>query len=242
MRRVGSFALVLGIAFAVLLATSPSPGTRAQEADGTPAPSGVTFEPVAESVAPELVTAQAEVRLERARFEPGATYTVPTDDTSLLMVAVESGDLAVRSATPLVINRAADNSATGEATREQIAAEREVTLQTGDAFVRQPGSEQHLRNNGELPAVALMASISSGMGAGEAGDTAGAGRDGGLVVALSVVVVPHCPEGYIPAEVEPMATPGGGGGGGGAGGVAVAIAAAPECVGGSADTMATPTP
>jgi hypothetical protein len=65
-----------------------------------------------------------------------------------------------------------------------------------------------------------------------------------LVVALAVVVVPECPDGYNPAEIHPLATPGGGGGGGGAGGVAMAIAAAPECVGpGAGHTEpGTPTP
>ena len=65
----------------------------------------------------------------------------------------------------------------------------------------------------------------------------------GIVVAVAVIVVPECPEGFDPVEIHPAATPGGGGGAGGAGGVAFAIAAAPECAGGSAVTeMATPTP
>jgi hypothetical protein len=206
----------------------------AQEATTeTPAPSGVTFEPVTGELGPPLVAEGAEVRLERASFSPDAVFTIPTDDVELLLVTVESGTLAVRSSAPLVVNRAGEGTAS-TASQEWIPAETGLTLKRGDSFVRPARSQQELRNEGEEPAVALMASIS-----GAPADAPGASTvtTGGLVVALAVVVVPECEDGYVPAEVAPAATPGGGGGGGGAGGVAVAIAAAPECVGGASPSI-----
>jgi hypothetical protein len=241
MRGVGSVVLVLGIVLAALLAAVTSMGTRAQGA-------GVTFEPVAGSASPPLIAAKAGIRLDWARFAPDASYTAPADNPSLLVVAVESGSLTVRSSTPLVINRAVIDGAGEAMTTEQVAAETETTLGPGDSFVRPPNSAQEFHNSGEEPAVALTASVSTEFAAGNASGagTPVAAQPGGLVVALAVVSVPQCPAGYIPAEIAPVATPGGGGGGGGAGGVAVAIAAAPECVGSRAghDAMpsGTPTP
>ena len=248
MRRLTLLALVLGILLATRLVAVSSPGTRAQEAAViTPTPSGVTFESVAEGVAP-LIAAPTGVQLEWARFAPGAHYAVPADDASLLLV-VESGTLTVLSSAPLVVNRAATMNATGAEMHEVIAAGTEITLAPGDSFVRSPRSEQEVRNSGGEPAVALIATIAAELTGEPAvvAATPDAHRDGGgLVVALAVVVVPECSAGYIPAEIQPMATPGGGGGGGGAGGVAVAIAAAPECVGGEAShgavLAATPEP
>ena len=246
MRRLSMLALVLGIFVATGLGAVSSPGTRAREGgDSTPSPSGVTFEPVAEGVAPPIA-APAGVQLEWARFAPGADYTIPPDDASLLLV-VESGSLTVLSSVPLVVNRAATMNATEAEMQEVIAAGTEITLAPGDSFVRSPDSEQELRNGGGEPAVALIATVAAELTGEPAvvAATPGAQRDGGgLVVALAVVVVPECPAGYSPAEIQPVATPGGGGGGGGAGGVAVAIAAAPECVGAevSNDAVAAGTP
>src|SRR5918993_179297 len=156
MRRISLVALVLGILLATGLVAVSSPATRAQEAGGsTPPPSGVTFEPVAEGVAP-LIAAPAGVQLERARFAPEAHYTVPPGDSSLLLV-VESGTLTVLSSEPLVVNRAAPVNATGPEMHEVLAAGTEITLEPGDSFVRSPGSEQEVRNSGAEPAVALVA-------------------------------------------------------------------------------------
>lgn len=223
------------LGLAVLLLAVPSSGTQAQEAGGTPAPPAVTFEAVTDGGTPALVAAQAGLRLARAHFTPGARYAVPPDDASLLLVAVESGSLTVWSSAPLVINRATARTAAGAGTQEHIAAETEITLGVGDSFVRPPTSAQDLRNDGGEPAIALTASVAPGAleSAGTPAAPDSPQASGGLVVALAVVVVPPCPTGYLPAEMQPVATPGGGGGGGGAGGVAVAIAAAPECVGGA---------
>jgi hypothetical protein len=237
-------AVAFAAALAVLLVAAWSPVSRAEPAQpATPAAPGVAFEPVGGGVVPPLVAAEAGVRLERARFAPGAAYAVPSADPSLLLVAVEEGALTVRSSAPLVVDRAAPSVGAGGAAREFVAAGAEVVLGVGDAFVRPPGSAQDLRNGGGGPAVALTASVDPGAARGGGGAaTPGAGRGGaGLVVALAVVVVPECPDGYDPAEVTTEATPGGGGGGNGGGGVAVAIAAAPECAGAGGPT-ATPAP
>jgi hypothetical protein len=233
MRRPVLLALPLALILGLSLVIAPPAGTLAQDA-ATPAAASVTFQPVTGSdVAP--ATRQAGVDLAWARFAPGASYVIPEEDASLLLVAVESGTLSVTSSAPVVVNRApAGTPAAGE-TSGTVSAGDEVTLAAGDSFVRSPGSTQTLRNDGMTEAVALTASIGA-----PSLQRAGAPESAGLVVAVAVVAVPQCPAGYIPAEIEPAATPGGGGGGGGAGGVAVAIAAAPECVGGA--TAATPTP
>lgn len=245
MRRLGVLGMVLsGFLLASVLA-NPSPPTRAQEADGaTPAAPEVVFERVADGVTPPLVAEQAGIDLQVARFAPEAAYTVPKDDETLLLVAVETGSLTVSSTTPLVVNRAANVTTAGAQAHELIAAGVAFTLATGDSFVRPPESEQELRNLTGEPASAFMASIERGSLASL--QTAAPERDrsvSGVVVAVAVVVAPECPEGFDPVEVHPAATPGGGGGAGGAGGVAMAIAAAPECAGGgAAASMGAPTP
>ena len=250
MRRLGNLALILGIVLVSLPAAIPTPATRAEEtANATPAAPGVTFAPVADGVASSLGVASAELRLDWARFAPGASHVVPLDDPSLLFVAVASGAVTVRSSAPLVVTRAAAPPNSGAAVQEEIGAGTEITLGPGDAFVRPANSEQDLRNSGSEPAVALLASVASELPAritrapiAPVGAPAGTG----VVLALALVVPPACPDGYTPAELGPVATPGGGGGGGGAGGVAVAIAAAPQCVSAGAGTgdmpAATPTP
>jgi hypothetical protein len=223
--------VVLGLVTATSFLVPQFATALAQETTAeTPAPSGVAFEPVTGELVPPLVAEGAEVQLERASFSSGASYTIAAADAQLLLVSIESGALTVRSSTPLVINRAGEGTA-ATVRQEWVAADSELTLERGDSFVRPPRSQQELRNEGEEPTVALMASISGAPTDAPAGSTLSSG--GGLVVALAVVVVPECEDGYVPAEVAPAATPGGGGGGGGAGGVAVAIAAAPECVGSS---------
>ena len=238
MCHLGVLALIFRIVLASLLLAVPSSGTHAQEASGTPVPA-VRFEAVADGMTPAVVAAQAGLQLDRAHFPPGARYAVPPEDPSLLLVAVESGSLTIRSSAPLVINRAA--AGTAAQAQEPIAAGTAIALGPGDAFVRPPNSTQVLENTGGEPAVTLTASVAPG---GAEGSTSTAATPeaqavgGGLVIALAVVVVPACPAGYLPAVIQPVATPGGGGGGGGAGGVAVAIAAAPECVGAGAATGA----
>lgn len=210
---------------------SPSPEHLAQD---------VTVEPVTGELVPPLVAEGADIRLERAVFAPGATYTIAGVNTELLLVTVESGTLDVQSSAPLVINRAGESTA-ATLSQEWVAADTEFTLARGDSFVRPAGSHQELRNSSEGLSAALMASISSAVADATASDAMTASGNGGLVIALAVVVVPECEEGYTPAEATPVATPGGGGGGGGAGGVAVAIAAAPECVGGAVESERAPT-
>ena len=234
MRHLGVLALIVGIVLATLLLAVPSSGIHAQEASGTPVPA-VRFEAVIDGMTPAVVAAQAGLRLDRVHFAPGARYAVPPEDPSLLLVAVESGNLTVRSSAPLVINRAAAGTAAGA--QEPIVAGTVMALGPGDAFVRPPNSAQDLENTGGELAVALTASVAPGGAPGISSTAATPGAQpvgGGLVMALAVVVVPACPAGYLPAGILPVATPGGGGGGGGAGGVAVAIAAAPECVGAGA--------
>ena len=133
--------------------------------------------------------------------------------------------------------------------QEDVAAGTEITLGPGDAFVRPANSEQDLRNSGGEAAVALLASVAPELGTERTNAAiapVGAPAGTGVVLALALVVPPECPAGYTPAELGPVATPGGGGGGGGAGGVAVAVAAAPQCVSAGAGTgvmpAATPTP
>jgi hypothetical protein len=190
------------------------------------------------------VADQAGVDLQMANFPPGASYMVTATDEDLLLVAVESGILTVVSDAPLVINRASTAATAGAQAHELMDANTEVRLGAGDSFVRAPDSEQTLSNMTDEPAAAFTASVATGGGMDARPMMQEAQRGGkGIVVAVAVIVVPECPEGFDPVEIHPAATPGGGGGAGGAGGVAFAIAAAPECAGGGSVTeMGTPTP
>lgn len=238
MRQPRITGLLCGVALAAVVLIGASPFVRAQDA------ADVTFEPVAEGVAPPLVADQAGVDLQMASFPPGASYTAPATDEDLLLVAVESGMLTVVSDAPLVINRASTTATAGAQAHELIAAGAEIRLGAGDSFVRPPKSEQTISNMTDEPAAAFTASVATDGGMDARPLMQEAEREGkGIVVAVAVIVVPECPEGFDPVEIHPAATPGGGGGAGGAGGVAFAIAAAPECAGGGAVTeMGTPTP
>ena len=244
MRHLGTIVLLCGLMLVVTLLPGGAPRAQAQD-EGKGIPAGeVTFEPVAEGIAPPLVADQAGVDLQLAHFPSHSSHTFAATDEDLLLVAVESGMLTVVSDAPLVINRASTTATAGAQAHELMDADTEIRLGPGDSFVRPPESEQMLSNTTDEPATAFTASVATGGGIDARPMMQEAQRGGkGIVVAVAVIVVPECPEGFDPVEIHPAATPGGGGGAGGAGGVAFAIAAAPECAGGGSVTaMGTPTP
>ncbi len=167
MRRVTVLVSVL----VVMLLGGLSVATAAQE--GTPpaeefAPEGVTFEPLGFGTAEELPAAPADLVLARVTFEPEAGFPIEEDDPTVALVYVESGAFTLQFEAPLQVFRAAtiETFATPGAVEEdagpeaeEVEAGTEVTLEAGDSVVVPANVGGEVRNDGEEPAVVLVAFI-----------------------------------------------------------------------------------
>nr|MBA3415229.1 hypothetical protein [Chloroflexia bacterium] len=80
---------------------------------------------------------------------PGAVFTTPADDPTAGLLLVESGTLTVRLAAPVTVNRA-----TGP---EEVPAGTDFVLGSGDSFLWLPYVAGETRNEGQEPAVTLLA-------------------------------------------------------------------------------------
>ena len=161
---------------AVLLAALVVPALLAGGAvaqDATPpaeefAPEGVTFEPIGFGVAEELPAAPADLVIIRFTIDPGAGFPLDPEDPSVALAYVQSGALSVRADAPLRVTRAATIAAfaTPGAVEEgavpepeEVAAGNEFMLEAGDSVVFPPNVEGEVRNDGQVPVVALAAIV-----------------------------------------------------------------------------------
>ena len=99
------------------------------------------------------------LQLELLRFTnyPGSVFTTPETDPTAALILVESGEVTVRLAKPVTITRT-----TGP---EEVAAETDFTLGPGESFVWAPFVAGEVRNDGQEPAVTLVAFMASAEGA-----------------------------------------------------------------------------
>jgi quercetin dioxygenase-like cupin family protein len=167
MRRFG---VLLSLVVVVLLGTMslgaqpPAVAQEASPAAGTFTEDGITFEPIAFATALAL-PATGELSITRITFEPGAGFPIEEGDPSYALGYVESGELTILQNMPVTVTRA---GAVGEAVvaseesgafapaTEEIAADQEVTLGSGDAALFPPNASGEIRNDGDEPASVLV--------------------------------------------------------------------------------------
>jgi quercetin dioxygenase-like cupin family protein len=179
MRRFGVLrsliaVLVLGAMAGV---AQPAVAQEASPAAGTFTEGGITFEPIAFATALAL-PASGELSVSRISLEPGAVLPIEEGDPSYALGFVESGELTILQSMPVMVTRA---GAVGEAVvaseesgafapaTEEIAAEQEVTLGTGDAALFPPNASGEIRNDGDEPTVVLVVFVGPPMPMAAAG-------------------------------------------------------------------------
>ena len=132
---------------------------HAQEPFATPGPG--EFELAPGQIGRELTSGRLEeppagplhVALLRVTSEPGSVVTSPADDPTAALVLVESGELTVRLEAPVTISRT-----TGP---EEVPAGTDFTLGPGESFLFAPNVAGEVRNDGQEPAVTLVAFLAS---------------------------------------------------------------------------------
>jgi hypothetical protein len=143
------------IAFVGLAEAGPVRETAAQDAFATPGPGEFELVPgqigrvLAGGLVAEPPTAPVELAVLRFTNDPGSVYAGSADDPSAGLILVESGEVTVRLEGPATITRA-----TGP---EEVAAGTEFTLGSGESFLWPPYVAGELRNDGQEPAVTLLA-------------------------------------------------------------------------------------
>jgi quercetin dioxygenase-like cupin family protein len=112
------------------------------------------FAPVASLPSP------AVLGVSRVTLEPGAVLHSDASDPSTSLLYVESGDLVLRVNAPIAVVRAGTAADPGAPIpQEAVAANSEIALRPGDAFIGPPHVEGDLRNHGQAPAVLLLAIV-----------------------------------------------------------------------------------
>jgi quercetin dioxygenase-like cupin family protein len=167
------FGVQLSLVVALLLGTlalgvqPPAAAQEASPAAGTFTEGGITFEPLAYATALAL-PATGELSISRISFEPGTVLPLEEGDPSYVLGFVESGELTiVQSDTILVTRAGALGAAVGASEEggsfapetEEIAAEQEVTVGAGDAVLFPPNASGEIRNDGDEPAVVIVAFV-----------------------------------------------------------------------------------
>lgn len=170
MRRV-LIAIPLLVALLVGLGVAGRGGLSALAQEATPAVDGprpgVSFTPLGFGTADQLPTVPADFALFRLGLEPGSSFPVEASDASVALVVIESGTLTIRVEAPVHVTRAAtiaafatpgvdENSAP---TPEAIPAGTEFTMAAGDSAFFPANVAGEVRNAGQEPAVALVATL-----------------------------------------------------------------------------------
>jgi hypothetical protein len=145
-------------------------GAVAQEATPGP-PEGlvVTGDVVAESTVFGIVDAfpaPASIMLVRIQLPPGASITVPADDSGVGAHAIVAGTVTLRGFTSNVAVVRADQ------TEEAVPAGTDAALEPGDTFVWHPFVGGEIRNDGTELAEYLVVDIRPEAGTPEAGAAA----------------------------------------------------------------------
>jgi hypothetical protein len=154
--------VVVGRADSITLAQGATPS-----ADGSAPPEGVTFSPVGFGTATQLPSTPADFALFRLGLDPGASFPIEASDASVALVSIESGELTIKVEAPITVTRAATIAAfatpgidpSSVPLPEEIAADTEFTMATGDSAFFPGNIAGEVRNDGSETAVALIASI-----------------------------------------------------------------------------------
>jgi quercetin dioxygenase-like cupin family protein len=161
---VRRFVLLLSVIVVVLVGSFVAwgSGARAQTPVATPGPGEFEAAPglIGRELASGLVEAPSTdlVSFGILRFTgaPGSVFAGGEDDPSIGLLLVESGELSVRIEGAVTVTRA-----TGP---EEVAAGTEFTLGPGESFVWPANVPGEVRNDGQEPAVTLVASLAPAEG------------------------------------------------------------------------------
>ncbi len=164
--------LLVGVLIGAVMVGQVGSNTFAQVATPSTeefAPEGLTFAVLGFGTADQLPATPADFVLARVTFDPGAGFPIEASDPSVTLVSVESGTLTFQVEAAISVTRAATIAAfstpgfdeSAVPAPEEIAAGTEFTMTAGDsAFF--PGSiAGEVRNDGQEPAVVLIAIIES---------------------------------------------------------------------------------
>ena len=154
---------------ALLLVLSLLGKSVSAQGDGPP-PGGFEIAPGVMAEALAFVEGREEPVHYRLTFAPGTIYEVLPAPT-ISLGYLEAGALSMTLDTPVTITRAGTMDEPGEA----IAAGDEFTLSTGDYLVLPPMVAGEIRNDGEEPAVVVVADIAPATGGMPGGATPDAG-------------------------------------------------------------------
>ena len=155
MRRLTSRGALLALLMVSLLwVATLAPHVDAQ--DSTPAAGPPAFELAPGVTAEALAFAEGQEApaLYRLIFEPGVTYAFDAVP-EISLALVESGPLALTVDVPVSITRAGATDESGE----DIEADTEFTVETGDYFVLAPFASGEVRNDVEEAASVMVAAI-----------------------------------------------------------------------------------
>ena len=160
------FVVSVSVALVVLLGLVATTGrsTTAQEAFATPGPGEFEIAPgqigreLAGAILAEPPAAPVYLGLLRFTTAPGSVFIGAAEDPSVGLIFVESGVVTFRLEGPVTITRASG--------AEEVAAGAEFTLEAGEFFVWPPYMEGEVRNDGQEPAVTLLANLAPEEAAG----------------------------------------------------------------------------
>ncbi len=170
MRRFSVLVSVFVVLLGVLIAVGSIVTTGAQEgtppADDYEQPEGVMFEGLAFGLAEALPAGPTGLGLFRTTLEPGARIDVEAHP-SYFLVSVQSGAVAYRVKTPVLVTRAVTGTPGAQTLGPDAPAEEiispgtDFTLEAGDAVLLPPstGAPDEARNDGQESAVLLVVSV-----------------------------------------------------------------------------------
>ena len=166
--------LLVGLALGARLGPGAAGQEEEEEEEEFEVPEGVTFEVLGYGVAEELPAAPADLFLFRTVLEPGAAFPFGEDEPGVALAHVEEGVLTVAIEGPMTVLRAAGAGTPFPTEAETFAAGEEFEMGAGDSAVFPPFVAGEIRNDGEEPAVVLVAEVAPPEG-GEAATPAAAG-------------------------------------------------------------------
>lgn len=151
--------VLAAVALVGLAALGAGPAAGARQATPVTDATGVVFDDVepeilASGAVPAYPPGPTELVLLHLRFAPGGRVLIPADDPGLDLVYVEAGAVTVRVTVPVVARRGA-----APGTQEEVPADTEFALGTGDSFVAPAASGGEMRNDGAGEARVMIAYV-----------------------------------------------------------------------------------
>lgn len=144
--------------------------------DASAPPEGVSFTALGFGTADQLPATPADFVVARFTLDPGASFPIEASDPSVTLATVESGVFTFKIEAAITVTRAATIAAFADPNADQSSIAPPEEMTAGTAFTMEAGDSAYfpgniageVRNDGQEPAVALLA-ILEPSGGGEAG-------------------------------------------------------------------------